>query len=334
MEGALTPAILFELASRNNVQLPSNDPAYSSLEALLARYSRFTSLDDFLQYYYVGFEVLLHEADFEALAWDYLQHASKDGVMHAELFFDPQAHLTRGIAYSTIVSGFAAAAKRARTELGITSELICCFLRHLPTIESLHTFEQLDLQASFDSKQVIGIGLDSSENDFPPSLFKDIYKRAKTRGLRVTAHAGEEGPPEYIKSALEHLEVERIDHGVRLAEDAELMHRVQREGIMLTVCPLSNVVLRCVRSVEEVPIRKFLDEGVKFSINSDDPAYFGGYILENYCQVQEAHNLAIQNWKTICRNGIEGSWCTEERKQIMLEKLAEVIGDWQDKLGG
>ena len=334
LEGALTPALVFKLASRNNVQLPSTDSAYSSHDALLARYSRFISLDDFLQYYYFATSVLIHEADFEALAWDYFQHAANDGVMHAEIFFDPQAHLTRGVAYATVVSGVTGARKRAETELGITSELICCFLRHLPPSDCVHTFTHPDIQASFESNEVIGIGLDSSENDFPPSLFIDVYGKAKMRGLRLTAHAGEEGPAEYIESALDHLEVERIDHGIRLVEDPKLMRRIQQQGTLLTLCPLSNVVLRCVESVKDVPIRKFLDEGVCFSINSDDPAYFGGYILENYCQVQNAHNLTLQDWETICRNAIEGSWCTTERRQTLLKRLAEVIQDWQGKLGG
>lgn len=291
-------------------------------------------MDDFLKYYYFATSVLIHDADFEALAWDYFQHASEDGVMHAEVFFDPQAHLARGVTYATVLKGFTAARTRAQAELGITSELISCFLRHLPPIDSLHTFERSDVQNSFESKEVVGIGLDSSEKEFPPSLFKDIYSKAKMRGLRLTAHAGEEGPADYIESALDDLKVERIDHGIRLIENSQLLQRVQQQGTMLTVCPLSNVVLRCVGSVKDVPIRNFLESGIKFSINSDDPAYFGGYILENYCQVEGAHDLAVQEWETICKNSIEGSWCTNERKQVMLKKLAEVIQHWQGKLSG
>ncbi|KAL9089765.1 MAG: hypothetical protein Q9165_005559 [Trypethelium subeluteriae] len=312
--------------------LPSTDPAYKSPETLLARYSRFSSLDDFLQYYYFAFSVLIHEVDFESLAWDYFQHASKGGVVHAEVFFDPQAHLTRGVTFATILRGFTAARKRAEAELGITNELICCFLRHLPPLESVHTFNLPEIQASFDAHEIIGVGLDSSEKDHPPSLFKDIYVPAKSRGLRLTAHAGEEGPAHYIRSALDDLAVERIDHGVRLVDDPELLRRVQQQGIMLTVCPLSNVVLRGAESVQDVPIRKFLDSDIKFSINSDDPAYFGGYILENYCQVQAAHRLSVRDWETICRNAIEGSWCTDERKQVMLKKLAETIKEWESRV--
>ena len=330
----MTPALLFRLASRNKIQLPSDDPAYESPKELLARYSRFTSLDDFLQYYYFATSVLVYEADFEALAWDYFQHASRDGVMHAEVFFDPQAHLIRGVTYSTILSGFTKARERARSELGISSELICCFLRHLSQNDALHTLAHADVQMSFVTGHVIGIGLDSSEKEFPPSLFIDIYNKAKEKGLRITAHAGEEGPVGYIQSALEDLGVKRIDHGIRLVEDAHLMQRIQQQGTMLTVCPSSNVVLRCVDSVKDVPIRKFLDAGVKFSINSDDPAYFGGYILDNYCEVQKAHQLDVKDWERICRNAIEGSWCTEVRKEEMLKQLARVISNWQDKLSG
>jgi adenosine deaminase len=300
---------------------------------LRQRYSRFESLDDFLKYYYLASSVLIHEADFEALAYDYFLHAAQDGVMHAEVFFDPQAHLSRSVSYTTILNGFSAARKRAAAELGITSELICCFLRHLPVSESQSLFSETDVQQSFASGQVIGIGIDSSEKDFPPSLFTEMYSMASAKRLRLTAHAGEEGPSSYIRDALDTLKVERIDHGIRLIDDAKLMDRVRDEGIMLTVCPLSNVVLRCTPSVQKVPVRKFLDEGVKFSINSDDPAYFGGYILENYCQVQEAHGLSVQDWQTICSNAIDSSWCGSERKSAMYAKLLSVVDEWRDRLG-
>nr|POE85228.1 adenine deaminase [Quercus suber] len=329
LEGALTPAVLFELASKNKITLPGDDAAFASPEALKERYNHFTSLDDFLHYYYIGMSVLVDASDFEALAWDYLQRAASDGVMHAEMFFDPQAHLSRGIGYDVVLSGFSAARQRAIQQLGVTSELICCFLRHLPAPECLQTFELAEIQASFKAGEVIGIGLDSSESPFPPELFKDIYQKAKALGLRLTAHAGEEGPSTYVRSALDTLEVERIDHGIRLAEDDELLARVAKEGTMLSVCPLSNVLLRCVGSVAELPIRKFLDLGVQFSINSDDPAYFGGnYILDNYCAVQDAFHLCVVEWRSICAASIRGSWCSEARKQEMLLKLQEVVDQW------
>lgn len=332
LEGSLSPAILFTLAQRNNITLPKEDPAFASPEALLARYDRFTSLDDFLHYYYIGMSVLVQASDFEDLAMDYFRHASVDGVAHAEVFFDPQAHLSRGISYSTVLSGFTAARKRAEAEFGITSELICCFLRHLPVPECVSTFQSAEVQESFKNGAVTGIGLDSSEKPFPPELFKEIYEGAAKLGLRRTAHAGEEGPPAYIKTTLEVLGAERIDHGIRLTEDEELLQRIAKDGIMLSVCPLSNVLLRCVTSVKEVPIRTFLEKGIKFSINSDDPAYFGGYLLDNYCAVQEAHNLSVSEWASVCRAGIEGSWCSQSRKDEMLTRLAEVVKTWEAKL--
>lgn len=218
------------------------------------------------------------------------------------------------------------ARKQAEAELGITSELILCLLRHLPAQECASTFDIAEVQASFGRGDIIGIGLDSSENGFPPSLFTSIYDNAKALGLRRTAHAGEEGPPSYITSALDDLSVERIDHGIRLAEDPALLKRVADQGTMLSICPMSNVFLKCVTKVEELPIRQFLDAGVSFSINSDDPAYFGGnYILDNYCAVQDAFNLSVSEWRTICQNSIRGSWCSEARQEEMLAKLEEVI---------
>lgn len=332
LEGALSPAILFTLAKRNNIALPKDDSAFASPEALLARYDRFTSLDDFLHYYYIGMSVLIEASDFEDLAMDYFRHASADGLAHAEVFFDPQAHLSRGISYSTVLSGFTAARKRAEADFGISSELICCFLRHLPVPECLATFQLAEVQESFKNGAVTGIGLDSSEKPFPPELFKEIYEGAAKLGLRRTAHAGEEGPAVYIQNSLDVLAVERIDHGIRLTEDEALLQRVAKDGTLLSVCPLSNVLLRCVTSVKEVPIRTFLEKGIKFSINSDDPAYFGGYILDNYCAVQEAHNLSVSEWTSICRAGIEGSWCSQSRKDELLTRLADVVKAWEPKL--
>ncbi|KAJ9638261.1 adenine deaminase [Coniosporium tulheliwenetii] len=331
LEGALTPSLLFELAARNNTTLPVDDLAFTSPESLRSRYEHFTSLDDFLHYYYIGMSVLILPSDFEALAWSYFQRAAANGVHHAEVFFDPQAHTSRGVAYSTILSGFNAARHRAHEELRMSTELICCFLRHLPPPDCLATFNQAEVQESFENGAVTGIGLDSSELDFPPQLFGELYRKAGEQGLRRTAHAGEEGPAAYIANAIDTLGVERIDHGIKLAEDAELMQRVAESGIMLTICPFSNVLLRCVKSVAEVPIRKFLNAGVRFSINSDDPAYFGGYVLENYCAVQEAHNLGEEEWENICQAGIEGSWCTQERKEELLQILRRVIHDWKSR---
>ncbi|KAF1954808.1 adenosine deaminase [Byssothecium circinans] len=332
LEGALSPTILFKLSTKNNITLPRNDPAFQSPEALLARYQRFTSLDDFLHYYYIGMSVLITASDFEDLAWDYFLHASADGVHHAEVFFDPQAHLSRGVAYETVVSGFDRACKRAEKELGVSSMLVSCFLRHLPARECVEVFEREDVQSRYKDGTVKGVGLDSSELAFPPEGFVELYDRARALGLQLTAHAGEEGPASYIASALSNLRVSRIDHGIKLATDTVLLDQIAKDGTMLTLCPLSNVVLRCVDTVRDVPIRQLLEKGVSFSVNSDDPAYFGGYCLDNYVAVQEAFELSVGEWETVVRNGILGSWCAEARKEKLLGRLGDVVAEWEGKL--
>lgn len=325
LEGSLSPSLLFRLAAQNSIALPSPtvDASFSSPESLLDRYSRFTSLDDFLHYYFVGMSVLRKAEDFEALAWEYFVRAKADGVLHAEVFFDPQAHTGRGVAYETVREGFKAACRRAEQELGISTLLILCFLRHLPVKSAEETFET----AKEDLKNGVlaGIGLDSSEKDFPPELFRTVYASAKEAGIRRTAHAGEEGPASYVRGAISSLNIQRIDHGIRLAEDEALMAEVAKKKMLVTLCPLSNVRLRCVKSVEDLPIRKFLDAGLSFSINSDDPAYFGGYVLDNFCSVQEAFTLTVPEWVRISKAGIEGSWCAEERKVELLERLDRVV---------
>lgn len=268
-------------------------------------------------------ECLVKEQDFEQLAWEYFLKAKSDGVVHAEVFFDPQAHTGRGISYETIVNGFTTACKRAEQELELSTKLILCFLRHLPVDQSTTTYAQATLD--FETGRLAGLGLDSSEKDFPPGPWKEIYGTAKTKGIRRTAHAGEEGPVEYIREALNELDVERIDHGIRLVEDTDLMREVAEKKILVTLCPLSNVRLRCVKDVNELPIRTFLDNGVIFSINSDDPAYFGGYILDNYCAVQEAFNLTAREWERITKVAVEGSWCNDSRKKHLLEQLNETM---------
>lgn len=323
IEGALMPSLLFELASRNNIALPKEDAAYASQEALLDRYNRFTSLDDFLGYYYTAMAVLQNESDFEALAWSYFKKAHEDGVVHAEVFFDPQAHLERGVSVATVVAGLSAGRMRAESELNMSTMLICCYLRHLPQAAALELFDSSDMQEAIGTKKIHGVGLDSSETPFPPELFQDVFAKSKAAGLRLTAHAGEEGPASNIATSLSVLGVERIDHGIRLADDPKLMMKVARAGTMLSVCPLSNVRLRCVKSVKELPIPKFLETGVKFSINSDDPAYFGGFILDNYCAVHDAFDLSAEQWESIALAGINGSWCSSARKSEMLQLLED-----------
>lgn len=329
IEGTLSPTLLFELAQANKISLPQDDPAFGSPQELATRYTRFTSLDDFLHYYYIGMSALQTQRDYELLARRYFERASRDGVVHAEVFFDPQAHLTRGVPLHTMLAGFEQARTFALQELGMSTELICCFLRHLPAKDCLTAYQAADLQEALASGIVRGIGLDSSESDRPPELFTSLYESAERSGFKRTAHAGEEGPAGNIATALDLLHVQRIDHGVRLVEDIDLMARVARDEIMLTLCPLSNVFLRVVPSVAHLPVLQFLKAGLQFSINSDDPAYFGDhYILDNYCAVQDAFDLSIEQWELICSNSIKGSWCHEARKTEIRSLLSQVLASW------
>lgn len=323
LEGSLSPTLLFTLAARNSIELPSTDAAFTSPDALLERYTRFSSLDDFLQYYYIGMNCLIYEEDFEELAWEYFKRAKSDGVVHAEVFFDPQAHTGRGVKYETVVDGFERACQRADAELGVSTKLILCFLRHLPIPDSHTMFDQA--HDHLVNGRLAGIGLDSNEMGNPPIKWKEVYMTAKEKGIKRTAHAGEEGPVEYIREALQELDIERIDHGIRLADDEVLMREVAERQILITVCPLSNVRLRCVKEVKELPIRTFLDNGIYFSINSDDPAYFGGYVLDNHCAVQEAFDLSVKDWYAISRASIQGSWCDDSRKETIMKQLDETV---------
>ncbi|RSL56934.1 hypothetical protein BHE90_015637 [Fusarium euwallaceae] len=332
LEGCLTPHLLFSLAFKNNIDLPSPDvdPAYRSPESLAKRYEHFDNLEDFLQCHYRAMRVLVHQDDFEMLAWEYFTTAHRDGVKHAEVFFDPQSHTSRGIPFATVVAGFKAAKDRAERELDLTSHLIMCFLRHLPVKSAAETMQSaidggyLDAQNGQD-RVITAVGLDSSEVGFRPELFKDIYREAESRGIYRTAHGGEEGDPSYISGALDDLHAQRIDHGIRLVEDTALMTRVINEEILLTVCPLSNLCLQVVKDIGDLPIRQFLDFGVKFSVNSDDPAYFQGYILNNFCALQESFNLSIPEWEVIARNSIQGSWVDGYRRQELLQMLEQCV---------
>jgi len=327
LEGCLSPTLLFTLSTKNSIPLPP-DPTYASIASLTARYATFSNLNDFLAYYYSALAVVIRVDDFEMLGWEYFTTAAADGVKHTEVFFDPQSHTSRGVKLDTVVKGFERACKRAERELGITSKLIMCFLRHLPVQEARVTMDQAVAGGYFDGGEgrvIEGLGLDSSEVGFRPELFREMYAEAEKMGVRRTAHAGEEGDPSYISGALDGLHVERIDHGIRLIEDKELMDRVVKKGVMLTVCPLSNVCLQVVQNVVQLPIRNFLEAGVKFSLNSDDPAYFGGYILNNYCAVQDAFDLSVAEWKVIVENSIHGSWCDDARKKELLAMLEECL---------
>jgi len=260
-----------------------------------------------------------------------LSGQKKDGVIHAEIFFDPQAHAVRGVQYSTVRDGFTAACKRAEAELGLTTELIMCFLRHMPVASAEETYQKglPDLKSGLIS----GIGLSSTELGNPPKLFKSIYASAEAEGIKRTSHAGEEADVSYMRDALESLHIQRADHGIKLVDDLDLMAEFVRKRILITMCPLSNVRLRCVKEVSELPIRAYLNNRVRFSINSDDPAYFGGYILDNYCAVQEAFDLTLEEWTSIIMASIDGSWCSEARKDEMYGKFTDCVAEFQDGRG-
>jgi adenosine deaminase len=313
LEGCLTPEIVFTLAAKNNIPLPQT-PTYSSPETLKRRYEHFDCLEDFLQCHYLAMSVLIEAQDFELIAWEYFSHSYVDGVRHAEVFFDPQSHTQRGVPFATILDGYSRACRRAEEELGMTTKLVMCFLRHLPALAAMETLQAAIDCGGVERGDIAGVGLDSSEVGFPAELFVDAFQTAKSKGLNRTAHGGEEGDPSYIAGAIDALDCTRIDHGLRLPEDPALMARVAKEGILLTLCPFSNVCLGAIKSIEELPIRKFIAEGVKFSINSDDPAYCRGYVLGNYCAVQEVFDLSLEDWMKIAQDSIDCSWADDERK--------------------
>ena len=322
LEGTLSPQHLFALAERNNIQLPTTDAAFESPITLQDRYERFTNLQDFLDYYYIGMNCLIHAEDFEELAYNYFVRAKADGAVHCEVFFDPQAHTERGVAYETVVKGFSAACQRAQEELGLSTQLVMCFLRHLSGEDAMIHYKMAEKFGHFVDGTLGGIGLDSGEVGNKPEKFTEVYALAKEQGVRRTAHAGEEGDCTYIRGALD-VGAQRIDHGIRLVEDEGLMREVAEKKILLTVCPISNLKLQAIKAIKEVPIKKFLAAGVKFQLNSDDPAYFGGYLLDNYCAVQEAHNLTEAEWKTIADSGVDGCWADEKRKEWMREQIQQ-----------
>lgn len=329
IEGTLEPELLFSLAEKNGIKLPE-DPVYESADKLRERYGRFTCLDDFLHYYYLGMSVLITENDFETLAYQYFQRAASEKVRHAEIFFDPQAHTARGVSYDTVVAGLTAAKHRAQKELGITVELIVCILRHLPVPESHALVDTLLDRGHFNDGTLTGFGMVSSEKAFPPELFTEVYARVAKTGTHLTTHAGEEAPPSFITASLEHLKVSRIDHGLAAAQDPELLKRLAANRTLLTFCPWSNVALCNLPELADAPVRKFLDAGVLFSVNSDDPAYFGAYVQEVYCRVQDTFSLSVKDWAWIVRGAVEESWCSDERKQEIIKELEQVLEEYKD----
>ena len=298
IEGTLEPELMFELARRNGIPLP-----HQSVDALRRAYD-FRNLQSFLDLYYQGAGVLQTQQDFYDMTAAYFRKAATQNVRHAEIFFDPQTHTDRGIAFQTVISGIHDAQADAERDLGVTSKLILCFLRHLSEEAAMKTLEE----ALPYRQWLVAVGLDSSERGHPPSKFARVFARAREAGLLTVAHAGEEGPPEYIREALDILKVRRIDHGVRCLEDPQLVERLVAEQIPLTVCPLSNIRLRVFDNMRDHPLRTMLARGLKVTINSDDPAYFGGYVNENYNAVAEALGLTREELEQLARNSFDASF--------------------------
>jgi adenosine deaminase len=315
IEGSLEPELMFELAERNGVELP-----YSSVEEVRQAY-QFSDLQSFLDIYYAGAGVLQQTEDFYDLTWAYLERMHSEHVRHVEIFFDPQTHTDRGISINTVITGIYNALDDAREQFGITSFLILCFLRHLSEESALAT-----LEAALPFRDWIeGIGLDSSEVGFPPENFERAFARAAENGLRKVAHAGEEGPPEYIWQALDLLGVSRIDHGVRCTEDQKLVQRLVQKQMPLTVCPLSNIKLRVFDKMADHNLKKMLDQGIRVTINSDDPAYFGGYMIDNFLATQKGLNLSEQDIVEIAKNGFRSSFLPQDIIESHLQSIDQFV---------
>ncbi|HMO45294.1 MAG TPA: adenosine deaminase [Rubrivivax sp.] len=316
IEGSLEPELIFRLAQRNGVALP-----YPGVEALRAAYA-FTDLQSFLDIYYAGASVLLHEQDFFDMAWAYFERAAADGVVHAEIFFDPQTHTERGVDMRTVIVGLEHACRRAHAEFGLSAKLILCFLRHSSEEAAFATLQQaLPYRHHF-----IGVGLDSSELGHPPEKFARVFAKCRELGLHVVAHAGEEGPPEYIRSALDVLQAERIDHGVRCVEDPALLQRLAASRTPLTVCPLSNVKLRVFPDLAAHNLKTLLDAGLCATVNSDDPAYFGGYVNDNYLQTFAAlPALTVRDAWQLAANSFEASFADAAHKAQWRQQLDAVF---------
>ncbi len=311
IEGTFEPELMFAIAQRNEVEIP-----YKSVEEVKQAYN-FHNLQSFLDIYYAGANVLIHEQDFYDLAWAYFEKCAEDKVVHTEMFFDPQTHTDRGIAFSTVINGLQRACDDAKERFGISSHLIMCFLRHLSEEAAFETLEQ----ALPYKDQIIGVGLDSSEVGHPPSKFERVFAQAREEGFLVVAHAGEEGPAEYVWEALDLLKVNRVDHGVRSEEDPKLMQRLIAEKMPLTVCPLSNLKLCVVNDMADHNIRRLLQQGVHVTVNSDDPSYFGGYMNDNFIAIAEALALDNDELKQLAINSFEASFISDEDKQTWVEKI-------------
>lgn len=318
IEGALEPELMFDIAAKNGLRLP-----FESVADIRRAYN-FKNLQSFLDIYYQGARVLLHEDDFYRLTWAYLQKAAGQNVRHTEIFFDPQTHTERGIKFETVVQGIHRALADAARQLGLTSKLIMCFLRHLSAADALNTLKEALPFKSW----IAAVGLDSSELGFPPEKFKAVFDLARQKGFKTVAHAGEEGPPEYIWQALKLLKVERIDHGVRCVEDTGLVEYLVKNQVPLTVCPLSNIRLKVFDHLDQHNLLKMLGLGLRVTVNSDDPAYFGGYIEENFQALHEALGLNSQDIYQLSRNAFEATFLEPAEKKKYLNELNGFVSDF------
>ena len=311
IEGTLEPSLLLELAKRNDIQIPFTD-----IDEVKSAYN-FSDLESFLNIFYQGSRVLIKEQDFYDLTWAYALKCKEDNVVHAEIFFDPQTHVNRGVNFDLVINGIHRALQKANKEFGLTHKIIMCFLRHLDEVSA---FEILD-QALVHKDKIIGVGLDSSEAGHPPRKFEKVFKQAIQNGFLTVAHAGEEGPPEYIWEALKLLKIKRIDHGVQCLHDEKLVKKLRENQIPLTVCPLSNIKLRVFNKMKEHNLKKMLNKGLLVMVNSDDPAYFGGYINDNLIECQTELNFSMKEIKTLIINSFKSSFLKEEKKRDWIEKI-------------
>jgi len=315
IEGSLEPELMFKLAKRNDIQIP-----YETIKDVKEAY-KFTNLQSFLDIYYAGASVLVNKEDFYDLTWEYILKCVEDNVIHTEIFFDPQTHTHRGIEFKTVISGIKEALDDAKKKFGITSNIIMCFLRHLSQEEAFKTLEQ-----SLPYKDIIiGVGLDSSELGNPPKKFEEVFKKAKEEGFRLVAHAGEEGDVSYIETALDLLHIERIDHGVQAINSDSLMERLKDEQIPLTVCPNSNIELKVFETYKEHNIKELLDYGLNVTVNSDDPAYFKGYMNKNFLNLYENLNLSKEDIVALVKNSFRSSFIDEELKQKYIRRVDEFL---------
>ena len=311
IEGTLEPEHMFELAKRNNVSIP-----YNNVEEVKSAYN-FKNLDSFLNIYYQGSKVLIHEKDFFDLTWAYILKCKEDNIVHTEIFFDPQTHLDRGISFDIVINGISKALDKANLEFGLTSKIIMCFLRHL---DEESGFKVLDQALKYKNK-IVGVGLDSSELGNPPKKFEKLFQKARDEGFLTVAHAGEEGPPEYIWDSINLLKVKRIDHGVQSLKDEKLVDLLIKEQIPLTVCPLSNIKLCVFDKIENHNLKKMLNKDLRVMVNSDDPAYFGGYLNKNLTETQLALDLSLEEIKTLIINSFKSSFLKDDKKKEWIDKI-------------